>query len=88
MQAKLFVMILEYKYIVFIWFFKADKAIFSSLFRNFAFMAKYCWSSALKSMAHNNIAHDIVGKKTKHSLLFRVQPKASETYWMEITKQK
>ena len=48
---------------IFIWFFKADKAIFSSLFRNFAFMAKYCWSSALKSMAHNNIAHDIVGKK-------------------------
>lgn len=59
--------------------------MFSSLFRNFAFMAKYCWSLALESMAHNNIAHDIVGKETKHSLLFRVQPKASETYWMEIT---
>lgn len=25
--------------------------------------------------------NDIVGKNIKHSLLFRVQPKASETYW-------
>lgn len=28
-------------------------------------MAKFCWSLALRSMAHNNIAHDIVGKKNK-----------------------
>ena len=34
MQAKLSVMISEYKYIVFIRFFKADKAIFPPLFRN------------------------------------------------------
>ena len=34
-------------------------------------MAKYCWSLALKSMAHNNIAHDIVGKNKAFAIISR-----------------
>ena len=49
-------------------------------------MAKYCWSLALKSMAHNNIAHDIVGKKQSIRYYFAFSQKPRKLYGNNVAE--
>ena len=49
-------------------------------------MAKYCWSLALKSMAHNDIAHDIVGKKQSIRYYFAFSQKPRKLIGNNVTR--
>lgn len=49
-------------------------------------MAKYCWSLTLKSMAHNNIAHDIVGKKQSIRYYFAFSQKPRKLYGNNVAE--
>ena len=49
-------------------------------------MAKYCWSLALKSMAHNIIAHNIVGKKQSIRYYFAFSQKPRKLIGNNVTE--
>ena len=66
-------------------FFQTKQTLVSSLFSNFALVKRLRRNVGSKKSKASKPLFMTSLVKTKHSLLFRVQPKASETYWMEIT---